>query len=292
MQKITATLIVRNESELLLKCLESVKDADYFVIVDTGSEDNTKEIAADFLKDKKGKLYDFKWIDDFAAARNFAQSKVKSKWVLIIDADETLEKGAMAKIKKAIQGDHMAINVTVDTDGEIMRSPRIMKRNIKWKYAAHNVIEYVGKCMDLDILIKGVAGESRLKDPDRTLRILTNELKKDPDNLRNIYYLSREYLNRNEIERVIYWLNKYLEINTNYTSEAGDSLFILGTIYCKMGEYMKGIEYLFKAIMYNPNHKDAWITASNFASGKYKDTLIKFSQHADNSLVQFNRNIK
>ena len=62
-------MIVKNEEKTLGRCLDSVKDiVDEIIIVDTGSDDNTKKIASQYTK----RIYDFKWNDDFAAARNYS----------------------------------------------------------------------------------------------------------------------------------------------------------------------------------------------------------------------------
>ncbi len=66
---ISLCMIVRNEEKVLARCLESVRGCvDEIVIVDTGSSDATKEIAARYTD----RIYDFEWIDDFSAARNYA----------------------------------------------------------------------------------------------------------------------------------------------------------------------------------------------------------------------------
>ena len=68
---ISLCMIVRNEEESLERCLESARNvADEIIIVDTGSTDGTIDIAKRYTQ----KVYEFPWIDDFAAARNFAFS--------------------------------------------------------------------------------------------------------------------------------------------------------------------------------------------------------------------------
>ena len=65
MASVSLCMIVRNEEQVLGRCLSCVKDfADEIIIVDTGSNDKTKEIASLFTD----QIYDFPWIDDFAAA--------------------------------------------------------------------------------------------------------------------------------------------------------------------------------------------------------------------------------
>ena len=80
-------MIVRNEAERLPGCLESVADlVDEIVIVDTGSTDATKAVAARF--GAKVKIFDFAWCDDFAAARNESLRRAGGDWVLWLDADD------------------------------------------------------------------------------------------------------------------------------------------------------------------------------------------------------------
>ena len=72
MATISLCMIVKNESAVLTRCLDSIADLmDEIIIVDTGSTDNTKEIAAQYTS----RIYDFKWASDFSAARNFSFSK-------------------------------------------------------------------------------------------------------------------------------------------------------------------------------------------------------------------------
>jgi len=77
---ISLCMIVKNEERILARCLDSVKDlVDEIIIVDTGSADATKRIAAEYTD----KIYDFTWIDDFSAARNFAFSKASKEYIYI-----------------------------------------------------------------------------------------------------------------------------------------------------------------------------------------------------------------
>ena len=69
---LSVCMIVKNEEKVLARCLECLKDiADETVIVDTGSSDDTKKIAAGYTD----RIYDYEWKDDFADARNFAFGK-------------------------------------------------------------------------------------------------------------------------------------------------------------------------------------------------------------------------
>ena len=88
MISISMCMIVKNEQEILARCLDSYAGTyDELIIVDTGSTDNTKEIAAHYTD----KIYDFEWINDFSAARNFAFSKAGCDYIFSADADEVLD---------------------------------------------------------------------------------------------------------------------------------------------------------------------------------------------------------
>src|SRR3982750_4635941 len=86
--KVSLTMIVRNEEKNLPRCLESVRGLfDEIVVVDTGSRDRTKEIAAGF----GARVSEFAWIDDFAAARNAALGQASSDYAFWLDADDVIE---------------------------------------------------------------------------------------------------------------------------------------------------------------------------------------------------------
>ena len=86
MKTLGVSMIVRNESANIRDCLESVKDADEIVIVDTGSEDDTVEICKQYTD----KVYHDPWRDDFSYSRNISLDYCTADYVLIIDADERL----------------------------------------------------------------------------------------------------------------------------------------------------------------------------------------------------------
>lgn len=85
---ISLCMIVKNEEAVLARCLDSIAALmDEIIIVDTGSTDCTKEIAARYTD----QIYDYVWQDDFADARNFSFSKASMEYVYAADADEVLD---------------------------------------------------------------------------------------------------------------------------------------------------------------------------------------------------------
>lgn len=85
---ISLCMIVKNEEQVIARCLSSVQHlVDEIIIVDTGSTDNTKQIASQFTNH----VYDFEWNSNFAEARNKSIRHATGRWILVLDADEYLE---------------------------------------------------------------------------------------------------------------------------------------------------------------------------------------------------------
>jgi len=105
-------MIVKNEEKYLPHCLRSLKPlVDEMIIVDTGSTDNTRDIAEVF----GAQVFDYKWNDDFAAARNHSLEKAAGDWILVMDADEIIDPcdhDSIRRIIKKPQNDKTAYLVT------------------------------------------------------------------------------------------------------------------------------------------------------------------------------------
>ncbi len=99
MRALTLCMIVKDEAELLPRCLDSVEGVvDEIVIVDTGSSDSTRDIA----RGRGARVIDHAFADDFAAARNAGLAAVTTPWVLVLDADEWLPEGSRAPLVRAL----------------------------------------------------------------------------------------------------------------------------------------------------------------------------------------------
>jgi len=237
------SMIVRNESEIIRTCLESIKGADEIVIVDTGSKDDTIQICSEYTD----KVYFDKWIDDFSHSRNVSLSHCTADYILIIDADETLET-PIEQIKKIINeawfSKYDGMLFEVETKPETFESPRLLRncKEIKYVNAIHNLPAWNGKPEDLQprlykssFRIQSGYSPAHGLDPDRTLRILLNQLKKDKHNTRNMYYIAKEYINKNQIKKAVEWLEKYRKYvyfkPEKWNNELADVLYLLALCY-------------------------------------------------------------
>src|SRR5207248_6819228 len=94
--KLSLCMIVKDEEEMLPRCLDAVADAvDEIVVVDTGSSDRTVEIAEGF----GAKVIHREWTGDFAEARNASFDAATGDWILYLDADEVLVEEDAAKLR-------------------------------------------------------------------------------------------------------------------------------------------------------------------------------------------------
>ncbi|MBD3920672.1 glycosyltransferase [Paenibacillus sp. PR3] len=110
-------LIVRNEELHLAQCLDSIRQwADELIVVDTGSSDQTVQIAAS----RGAHIVHMAWADDFAQARNFGIGQARTLWVLVLDADERLADGTdMLQLRnKLLHSKETAYRVVVESTVE------------------------------------------------------------------------------------------------------------------------------------------------------------------------------
>ena len=199
--KVSACLITKNEAENILRCLESLREiADEVIVVDTGSKDNTKELALNH----GAKVYHFQWDNNFSNARNFALDQINSDWVIFLDADEYFEVKtqnilikALKRIDKNKEFDAVLCKM-INTDGFkgkiISENPtvRIFRGNcgIRYQGAVHELPLKRGKSLsiislkDIPLVIyhTGYSSASMLEKTKRNLKILENEVEKKNNN--------------------------------------------------------------------------------------------------------------
>jgi glycosyltransferase involved in cell wall biosynthesis len=161
---LSVCLITKNEEKNIANCLKSVKDvADEIIVVDTGSTDKTVEIAKEYGAD----VHFFKWIDDFSAARNESIKYATGDYILIIDADEILEKPNMllAALKKARSVNVLIMTCyqvnTMDKYGDGVASQLAVVR----LFANHHGIYFEGKVHE------------QLKHPTQKVYLFTTDIK-------------------------------------------------------------------------------------------------------------------
>jgi tetratricopeptide (TPR) repeat protein len=143
-------MIVRNEEANLPACLHSVADLVHeIVIVDTGSTDRTRAVADSF----NARVFDFPWVDDFAAARNESVRHATGDWVFWLDGDEWLTEENRERLRAVLAGltDELAAYAMTQccrmvgeaADAVMMEQVRLFRRHpqVAWQYRVHEQIQ-------------------------------------------------------------------------------------------------------------------------------------------------------
>ena len=199
---ISLCMIVKNEEAVLKRCLDSIADlVDEIIIVDTGSDDKTKEIAGQYTQ----AVYDFAWIDDFSAARNFACSKANMEYIYSADADEVLSQENRERFRMMKENLLPEIEVvqmkyanqlkyrTVYNFDEEYR-PKLFKRlrEFVWEEPIHENIRLTPVVYDSDIVIDHLPEENHAGRDLGTFRRQIQKGYRLPKRLHNMY--ARELL--------------------------------------------------------------------------------------------------
>lgn len=201
-------MIVKNEERNLPRCLESVRSlAREFIVVDTGSTDATPSIAASY--GARVIPFDFS-IVDFAAARNHAMAHANGRWILMLDADETLNRASGSMIERLIALDENAgyllerRNYSPDpagsfTDYVVRLFPN--RPNHRYRGRVHETIDASilsggGKLRKTGIRIEhnfSSDRESRRRRNKWYIEILKEEIAADPNDYSRLDFLAAEY---------------------------------------------------------------------------------------------------
>ena len=266
---ISLCMIVKNEEEVLERCLNSLKGLmDEIIIVDTGSTDSTKEIAARYTD----KIYDFSWCDDFAAARNFSFSKATQEYIYAPDADEVLDdtnrrrfmmlKAALLPEIEIVQMKYITpskFNTVQNSSSEYR--PKLFKRlrTFTWINPVHETVRLEPVVYDSDICIQHLPqGTHGKRDftifkrsferngtlPKSIATMYAKELLKcgSPEDFTNaLPYFQGEYRNSPDIESTCV-LSRYYRMNGDYDkffSVALKNVAVDGCseVCCELGAY-------------------------------------------------------
>lgn len=255
---ISLCMIVRNEENTIARCLDSVKGiVDEIVIVDTGSTDKTKEIIQKFTD----KIYDFLWIDDFAAARNFAFSKATKDYILWLDADDIFadsDREKFLRLKENLDPVFDAVNMpyllAFDQAGRAtfsLRRNRLVKRdkNFRWIGAVHEYLEVQGPILNSDICVTHKGNASN--DSDRNLKIYEKrEGRGESFSPRDLFYYGNELIEHQLYQRAIESYLKFLNTGQGWVEDNLSACGKLAECFEKLGEKDKELEYILKSFEY------------------------------------------
>ncbi len=233
-QLISACLITKNNQRTLAECLASLYRYNFeIVIADTGSTDKTVEIARQFTD----KVYHFDWVNDFAAARNFAASKASFDYILTLDSDERLVGGSKEELQdffintdtKKTVGLYKVVNILSSGKKQNQVINNVIRvydrRYCKYYYRIH---EQVGLIADESALLDtkvlkfrtihyGYQDEKLLqKKSQRNVELLLAQLAVTPDHVYFIYQLAKSYYILKNYQQSFEYFAKFFLMQKNY----------------------------------------------------------------------------
>ncbi|WP_368654378.1 glycosyltransferase [Ornithinibacillus sp. 4-3] len=280
---LSVCMIVKNEERVIERCLQSIQGiADEIIIVDTGSEDDTKEIASKYTE----QVYDFIWVNDFAKARNYAASKATGDWILALDADEYVDRESFEKFKEklAIKPPQHEINgIEIVSFIGNNASQTALNRHIRF-YKNNGLIEYYRSIheelrhqdetkseiglINLTLYHTGYMKDT-VKEKQKSDRNLSILLKQKDKKAIDYFYIGNEYNSLGDTEKAIINYQKAFIKRNNVLVDWLKKLFI----------------YLIDALYREKRYKEALEVISdceemypNYADYKYYKGLIYYTQ--------------
>ena len=225
--KLSVSMIVKNEERYLPECLNSIKDfVDEIIITDTGSVDKSKEICKKYTD----KIYDYKWDDSFANARNNSLSKCTGDWIISLDADEVIPPGTFLYIYDLIlngKADAYIFpirNIMPDNTYSISTTTRLFKNKpeIKFEGRVHETIDKSLIKLQATLMnatqpfihygyLKGISKTAFYKD------LCLKALKDDPTNFEIYYNLGKIFYHSDkDYQKAVDYLTKAIELGGNH----------------------------------------------------------------------------
>lgn len=285
---ISLCMIVKDEAGVLGRCLESVREAvDEIIIVDTGSTDQTEEIAEMYTKN----IFYFRWRDDFSAARNYALSQGKMEYLMWLDADDILSEQSRKKLlemKRTLPAgtDVVMMPYAVSFD-ELGKSTftyyreRIVKNNGRFRFEGrvHEVIPPEGNIFYADIAVEH--RKIGLGSPDRNLRIY-EKMKRAGEmfDTRALYYYGRELLFHGRYAEAAEVLEQFLLAPDGWVENQIDAARKLAVCYRAMGDEKEEIRSLLRTMEYDMPRGEACcdLGAYFMIRGRYEEAVYWYGQ--------------
>lgn len=258
---ISLCMIVKNEESTLPVCLDSVKDlVDEINIVDTGSTDNTREIARKYTV----RVYDFRWVDDFSAARNYAFTRARCDYVMWLDADDILlpaDRERFLRLKDELDKelpDVVMLPYVTARDGSGRPTfsyfrERLVKhsRNYIWREPVHEYIDIAGGSVKRsDAAVTHTKHER--PQSDRNLKIYRAQLAEGKElSPRASYYFARELKDNGFIAEAAARFEDFLAEGKGWVEDNISAAQELAECYFALNENNKGLNVLFGSFLYD-----------------------------------------
>lgn len=285
---ISLCMIVKNEEKNLERCLSSYAPLmDEIIVVDTGSTDRTKEIAARFTE----KIYDFEWINDFSAARNFSFEKATCDYIFSADADEVLDeenREQFAILKQVLDekieivqmyyGNQFQNGTIYNYDCELR--PKLFKRlrTFTWIEPIHETVRTLPVVFDSDIVITHMPEESHTKRDLEAFERMVSENKRVSSRLHNIY--AKELFvsgDASDFERAVPFFEESILDDNRAEDEKLEAVCVLAKAYRLLKKDAKFVKYALLSEIGLCSELCYEIGQYFYENGEYSDALHWFT---------------
>lgn len=288
--KISLALIVSptdEEAKKLDRVLESTKEIfDEICITQAGPHPN--EAVEEVIKKHKAKVSFFKWINDFAAARNFNFKQCTGDWIMWLDADDILKGGV--NLRKSVEladangvtGLSTIYHYAHDERGNVTdfhwKLQIVKKDYYEWKGVIHEDLLPIQDGRDARISDVVRIHTANKVDSERSLNrnkeILEEIVKKEKNEPRHYFYLARCYLGTGEWQKCIDVVTTYLTLS-NWPEERYDAMNMMGEAYMRLDDSINALKSHQLAILELEDAPDAYIyKARNYIKAeKWLDAL-------------------
>lgn len=285
-----ACIIAKNEEALIARCLESIKNADQIVVVDTGSRDRTIEIARQFGAEVH---VDYIWDDDFASCQNHAKSKMKTDWIISVDCDEFVHD--FSEVRRAIElaKDMVRVTMVAEGGGRLEFGFGRLFRNspdIYWVQPIHKHLNIPGEGEQIgNVKITFGWSPAHANDPDRSLRILERVVEQEGESARrNLYYLGREYWYKKRYKECTKTLGRYVQISI-WPAEKAESFLVMSQAYSAQGFDEDARDAILQAIKINSNFKEAIQWMASISTPENAKQWQRMAKTANNRDIMWDR---
>jgi glycosyltransferase involved in cell wall biosynthesis/predicted Zn-dependent protease len=231
---ISLCMIVKNEEKNLGDCLRSVADlVDEMIIVDTGSADRTKQIAREF----GARVFEFPWIDDFAAARNESLRRAGREWVFWMDADDRLDaanREAFRRAREQLSAAYFGYVMKClclpggSGVGTVVDHVRIFRNHpeIRWEFRIHEQIlpsirKLRGEVTWTDVVVHHVGyqdAEIKKRKRERDLRLLLRADAEKPDDPFTLFNLGQIHQEEDRLDEALACFRRSLQRSDPHAS--------------------------------------------------------------------------
>lgn len=292
-------MIVKNESHIIEETLKNIveqMELDYWVISDTGSTDNTKQIIKNFFKNKNipGELFEDEW-KDFGHNRSVALSHAynKTDYLFIFDADDKI-RGNLVIDKEKINIEQY--DLRFGKEFTYVR-PLLITNRKRWIYEGvlHEYLSSLEPITSNQILpgdyyieSRRLGARSSFQDKyKKDATILTKafeEEKKEGLKNRYAFYAAQSYKDCNQIDKAIEWYKKVLTLN-NWCQEKYHSCLMLGALFLKKNDFQNALKFFTLSYKYDYERLEGIVLAMELCFKKDMHTLV-------HSLYQTYKDIK